>query len=289
MKVLLLQKMFKSLLFISLVITLFSGCTNVVFQPDKTTYKSPSDYNLNYENIMFKNKDIMLHAWWIKPHNKSRGLILAVHGNAQNISAQFLGWNWLVKAGYEVFIFDYRGYGQSQGRLDLVGAISDVSCAMDYVEAHYKKPYILNGQSLGGTLALNALAKKARPQISLAIIDSTYADLEAMGVEVMQRSVITWPFSWLAYPLLDGDYNGIDVVADIQTPLLFVAGSKDNVIGANNSWQLFDAATPPKEFWLDVNAGHINTFENPKMQKVLLNFLKDPHFSNDYDAMKIYR
>jgi len=281
--------MMKSLLTSFTFFLFSSGCTSVVFQPDSYIYRTPTDYNLTYKEHTFINDDIRLNAWWIKPKIPSKGLLFVVHGNAQNMSAHFTSWVWLVASGYEVFIFDYRGYGASEGEPDLEEAISDVNIALDYLETQYKKPYILSGESLGGTLAINALALKARPQIQLAIIDSTFSDLEVLGTEIMRRSYLTWPFYPLAYPLLDGDYNAIDVVADIKTPLLFVAGSKDTTISPNHSWQLFDAATPPKLFWLDTKAGHINTFENPYMQKELLEFLKAPKFSNHYDEMKIYR
>lgn len=261
----------------------------MVFQPDRYYYASPSDYNLSYANVYFKSyDDTLLNGWWIRPKTTPKGTLLLVHGNAQNISAHFLGWMWAVEAGYELFIFDYRGYGNSDGTLDLAGAIKDVNAAMNYVEKNREGRYILIGQSLGGVLALNALANKTRPRVSLGIIDSSFSDLEATGAQVLKRSVITWPFFWLAYPLLDGSYNAIDALDRVTTPLLFVAGSKDTVISPNNSWQMFDGAQGPKTFWLDTQAHHIDFFENIAHQKTLLRFLKDPDFDAYYDVMKIY-
>ena len=279
--------MYKTLFLFVLII--FSGCSNMVFHPDSHVYRTPDKYELLYQDIDFTSSDgTMLHGWWLKPQTDSKGLMVVVHGNAQNLSAHFVSWVWLVEAGYELFIFDYRGYGKSEGEEELDKVIEDTTAALHYAREHYEGDLYVSGQSLGGVLLTNALAREPYPRYKLAIIDSCYSDLEEMGKDVLSRSFITWPFQWVSYLVLTDEYNPIDRVGKIDVPMLFIAGSKDAIIPPNNSWQLFDAASRPKEFWLVNTAGHTNAMNNPTIQRDLLEYLKAIPVEPDYSALKIY-
>lgn len=262
----------------------------MLFHPDHKVYRTPLEDGLAYEDIYFHTKDdTRLHAWWVKPESRSKGVMLVVHGNAQNLSAHYRGWVWLVKAGYALFIFDHRGYGRSEGEPDLGSGVDDTRVALEYVSTHYTGPYFACGQSLGGVLLSDALASEAFEAYQLAIIDSAYSELEAMGRTVLSRSYLTWPFQWLAYPLLTDAYDPIDGVAAIKVPLLFIAGSQDGIIPPNNSWQLFDAATPPKEMWLVQGAGHIRALDEAVVRKALLKRMEEDGWDQEYSQMRIYK
>ncbi len=272
-----------------ILLLLFSGCERMLFHPDHTVYRTPDDDALSYRDIYFDSHDgTHLHGWWVQPEGDSKGLMVIVHGNAQNLSAHYRGWIWLVESGYELFIFDYRGYGKSEGEPGLAEAVEDTRAALEFVKLHHQGRQFVCGQSLGGVLLSSALAIEPALDHRLVIIDSAYSGLEEMGRHVLSRSYITWPFQWLAYPLLTDEYDAVDKVTKINSPLLFVAGSSDSVIPPNNSWQLFDAATRPKEMWLVEGAGHISVFDGEVMQKALLQYLEDVPVSSEYSAMKIY-
>jgi len=270
---------------------LFQGCTSMFFYPDRTTYRTPEFYGLEYDEVYFDSKDkTRLHAWHIYPHTSSAGLIFVAHGNAQNLSSHFASWVWLVEEGYELFIFDYRGYGKSEGASELKGSIEDTQAALEYVESIYKKDYVVCGQSLGGTLLLNVLAQRENSKIKAVVIDSTFRGFADITSDKMDQVWLTWPFQWIPYLSMSRDYDAMDRVQEIKRPLLFLHGSLDTIISPNNSWQLFDAAPKPRELWLVKNADHIQAFENENIRKDFLEFLDKEmnYYDTHYSRMRIY-
>ncbi len=274
------------------------------FYPDRVTYRTPEFYQLQYDEVYFDSKDsTRLHAWHIYPHASSKqakavyegdvsskGLIFIAHGNAQNLSSHFVSWVWLVEEGYELFIFDYRGYGKSEGESGLKGSIEDTKAALDYLQEHYKKDYFVCGQSLGGTLLLNALAQRDNARIKAVVIDSTFRGFADIASDKMDQAWLSWPFQWIPYLSMSRDHDAMDRVPQISRPLLFLHGSLDRVVSPNNSWQLFDAASRPREFWLVKGSEHTQALENETVRKDFLEFLKKEanHYDNLYSRMRIY-
>lgn len=268
---------------------MLAGCEAMLFHPDKTLYATPADFNISYRPVTFGSLDgTALSGWWIAPDTDPKGSVLVVHGNAENISSHFLGFGWLVRAGYEVFIFDYRGYGASQGKPDLEGAVQDTQAALRYVQRARKGDIVVIGQSLGGALLFNALAREDPRRVALAVFDSTFASLREAGEDVLARSALTWPFQWMADLVLSDDYDPIRFAGRLTLPKLYIAGSKDTVISPNHSWQLFDASARPRTFWLVEEAGHICAFSQSVVQARFLRFLTHPRFDPDASEMLIF-
>ena len=142
-----------------LIITVFllSGCSNLLFVPYKPFPLTPDGADLVYEDQYVKTADgIRLHGWKISAENKTAGSILFFHGNGDNVSTQLPNTFWLAKEGYDLYVYDYRGYGQSQGTPDLDDTISD----MEQMIAHAvqqlpeDEKLIVIGHSLGGSMAI---------------------------------------------------------------------------------------------------------------------------------------
>ncbi len=272
-----------------IVVSVFSGCTSLVFRPDGNVYATPADFNLRYEPVTFASHDgTQLSGWWIEPECKRRGTVVVVHGNAENMSSHFAGFVWLIQAGYEVFIFDYRGYGSSEGDPEFDGALHDVESAIGYVLNRRSGSLSVIGQSLGGALLIDALARMQTSRIRLAVIDSAFASLPEAGSDVLSRSALTWLFQWSAYLLLDGSYDPIDRVGKLTVPKLFIAGTDDSIVSPNHSWRLSDAASRPREFWLVENTGHTGAFSRRVIRQKLLSAMADPVFAEDYSPMLIF-
>jgi len=265
------------------------GCEGMVFHPDARVYATPPDLNLSYRAVQFDSADgTRLSGWWLEPPGACRGTVMVVHGNAQNMSAHFIGFGWLVRAGYEVFIFDYRGYGASGGTPSLEGAVEDTEAALAYVLAHRTGAVSVIGQSLGGALLFNALARKGGKRIALAVFDSTFASLPQEGKEVLDRSILGWPLQWGASLVLTDRYDPITIAPSLAVPKLYIAGSKDAVISPNHSWQLFDASARPRAFWLVEAAGHTGAFDFSPVRERFLAFLQRPSFDLEASTMLIF-
>ncbi len=274
-----------------LLALIFQGCTSLFFYPDDITYQTPEFYELKYDDVYFNSKDqTALHAWYIHPREEAKGLVFVAHGNAQNLSSHFTSWVWLIEEGYEVFIFDYRGYGRSKGEIELEGSIEDTRSALSYLESVYAKEYFACGQSIGGTLLLNAMNGRDNSKIKAVIIDSTFKGFSDIVNEKMDMSWMTWPFQWIPYLSLSSDFDAKYRVKDIGKPVLYLHGSSDMIISPNNSWQLFELSAMPKEFWIVKEKGHIQSLENEQVRQDFLGFLEDAKgfYDGNYSRMRIY-
>ncbi|HIC43251.1 MAG TPA: alpha/beta fold hydrolase [Sulfurimonas sp.] len=274
-----------------ILLMFFQGCASHFFQPDQVVYRTPAFYELKYDDIYFNSKDkTSLHAWRIYPSGKRKGLVFVAHGNAQNLSSHFQGWLWLIDQGYEVFIFDYRGYGKSEGKSSIEGSIEDTKAALNYVDDVYEKPYVAIGQSLGGTMLLNAVEHRNNAKIKALVIDSTFMGFSHIVKEKMNAIWFTWPFQWIASLSLSDEYDSQDKVQNLGKPLLFVHGSLYTTVSVNASWNLFELATSPRELWIVKNARHIQCFDNKSVQKDFLVFLKEgkDYYKPNYSSLKIY-
>ena len=274
-----------------LLALIFQGCTSLFFYPDRITYHTPDFYDLAYDDIYFDSTDkTSLHAWRIYPKAERKGLIFVAHGNAQNLSSHFISWVWLVQEGYELFIFDYRGYGRSSGKIDLDGSIEDTKAALDYLENMHKSAYFVCGQSLGASLLINAMEARDNAKIKAVVLDSAFEGFADIANEKMDQGWVTWPFQWIPYLSLSDKYDIKNKIAELRKPLLFLHGSSDKIIFPNNSWTLFENAYAPKELWIVKNAQHIRSLENENVRKDFVQFLQEDknHFHKSYSRMRVY-
>ena len=144
-----------------------SSCAQQAFYyPDHADYGTPAQAGLQHEDIFFQSEDgTRLHGWFIPAQNAgglipARATIIHFHGNAQNLSAHKEAVQWLPAHGYNVFLFDYRGYGLSEGRPNQAGLFADSNAALNYVRSRPdvdKNRLLIFGQSLGGTNAIAAV------------------------------------------------------------------------------------------------------------------------------------
>ena len=184
------------------------------------------------------------------------------HGNAENITAHFTLSLWLVFEGYNVFVFDYRGYGKSEGKVTREGTIRDGHAALDYVlsrdDVDPRRVFAL-GQSLGGAVATVVAAE--REEFRAVALDSTFSGYRRIGSRHLQKLLFfKWPADLIARAGLSGDYDPVDYVARIAPrPLLVIASSEDDICCAELGRELFDAAGAPKEFVLVDESEHLQT------------------------------
>jgi len=159
-----------------LALLLLTGCVQSAFyHPDRVLYDSPARLDLKFEQMTFASKDgTRLVGWFIPARGyadpkRAKGTVVHFHGNAQNMSAHWQFVDWLPQRGFNLFVFDYRGYGASQGSPEPKGVFEDSVAALDYVRARPDvdpRRLLVLGQSLGGTNAIAAVGSGERAGVT---------------------------------------------------------------------------------------------------------------------------
>ena len=258
---------------------LLSASTGVFFQPQQIQYMTPDKIGLVYEDVYFRSTDgLKLHGWWLPAKGPAKGTILFFHGNAENISTHIANVYWLPEQHYNVFLPDYRGYGNSEGKPTLAGVQDDLNSAMKYLLQRKDidtERIVILAQSLGGALAIyNVAHSPYREKIKALISESAFSDYRNLTREKLASFWLSWPLQWPLSFLIDNDYSPLNEVSHISPiPLLIIHGDKDNVVPLAHGRILFDAAAQPKEMWVVSNGGHIEAFRHNEFQQRLLEYL----------------
>ncbi len=265
----------KYLIYISLF--LMSSCTHLFFQPSRYLYSRPEDLNLEYENRMIESKDgTRLHSWYFPAQGKnpSKGLAVLFHGNAQNLSAHYLALSWMVRHRYDVWVWDYRGYGLSQGEAQSAGVYEDTLAALSFVhelieekrKRDKEQKLILVGQSLGGNLLMKALEDSPyQKDADFLVLDSTFLSYKELARDKLASVWFLWPIQHLSYVLISDGYSPQDNLAKIQIPTLVIHGEKDHVIPFHYGREVYESLKTPKKWFWEVKEGtHISTLGSGK-------------------------
>ena len=244
----------------------FALQSHVLYQPSSYVDRTPQDIGLAYHEISFNASDgVQLSGWYI-PNNSSKGTILFCHGNAGNIAHRLEYLRILHRQGFSVFIFDYRGYGNSQGRTTEKGTYLDVEAALDYLVQNTnvsESEVILYGRSLGGAAAIN-VAQEHSPK--MLIIDSSFISYPKISSDVLSSFFLPIPVKMLAR----FEYNSIELIQKITCPVLVIHSRNDEVIPYSHSKELFNNANEPKEF-LTISGTHNDGFLSSENYETGLN------------------
>lgn len=253
-----------------LVLFCFAGCTSLFYHPDRYQYVEPKNLKLEYREITFHPKDgTELIGWFFPAKGEVKGTIIHFHGNAQNMSSHFLGLSWVMEKGYNLFTFDYRGYGISDGEPTPQGVHQDALAALDQARKlwgeHGKGRFIVYGQSLGGAIAMRALGDYSDvASVDLLVQDATFMSYQSMAFDKLAHSLLL-PLSPLAYVLVSDEYASTEIVRNFKRPTLVIVSKKDKVVAAKFGKEIYKALPEGRKWlWVLPKGEHITTFYDPK-------------------------
>jgi hypothetical protein len=227
--------------------------TAVTFHPERAAFGGLWRVPEGAEEVWFKTADgVRLYGWLF--HTKARpasATVIYFHGNGGNLS--YCDWvgTALAARGFDVLLFDYRGYGQSQGEpTDERGVYADADAAYDFVTKERGVPaerVVLYGQSLGTTAAVDVASRKA---CGALVVESGLSSAGDMAGAIMP---------WLprfARGLTRNKFDSVGKLPRVGCPVLVAHGEHDEIIPVAQGRKLFEAAPEPKRLLIIDGAGH---------------------------------
>ena len=241
--------------------------------PTRDQPATPAKWNFKYEDVDFKSTDATpLHGWFLpaKEKRELKGTVVFSHGNAGSVGHHIGFVMWLVEAGYNVFMYDYRGFGKSGGKVDRAGMIEDVKSAFAYVATRPDvdaENIVSYGHSLGGAKSVIAIVEGNINGLKAIVIEGTFSSYQAMARVIGGQ---------LGADLITDEFSPKDFIGKItKTPVLVVHGDHDEVVPFSQGKQLFALANEPKAFFEVKDGSHGNSLsrDNGAYRKRMLNWL----------------
>ncbi|MDQ3186360.1 MAG: alpha/beta hydrolase [Pseudomonadota bacterium] len=236
----------------ALALVIFFSQAGLIYYPETGRNTVTPDYvGLAYEPVKISTTDgETLHGWFV-PAPAANGTVLFFHGNAGNISHRMEYLTMFHRLGYNTFIFDYRGYGQSSGSPSESGTYLDAQSAWRYLtEAKSIPParIVLFGESLGGAVAAWLAMKE---KVGMLVLASVFTSIPDMATKI-------YPF--LPVRLLSRfDYNTIEYLQSVTCPVFIAHSPQDEIVPFAHGRALYQAAPEPKRF-LELQGGHNSGF-----------------------------
>ncbi|MFC2009805.1 alpha/beta hydrolase [Chloroflexota bacterium] len=230
---------------------LFIFQSHYVYYPEPILPADPNHIGLPFETILFDTRDGLRLSGWFIPKEDSRGILLFCHGNAGNMGHRLESIQLFSQLGLEVFIFDYRGYGESEGKPTEKGTYEDAEAAWQYlIKERQVDPdkVVIFGRSLGGAVA-SWVASKHTP--GALILESTFTSIPDIAATI---------YPYLPVRLtLRFKYDTAEYLTEVNCPILVIHSRNDETMPFIHGQRLFETAAEPKEF-LELTGTHNEGF-----------------------------
>jgi fermentation-respiration switch protein FrsA (DUF1100 family) len=193
-----------------------------LYKPLPEVTYTPGELGLDFENVVFKTEDGLKLTGWYIPADRARYTILFCHGNGGNMMHRLDSLNIFCNLGLNCFIFDYRGYGQSQGKPSEYGTYLDARAAYKWLTEEKKvRPdeIIMFGRSLGASVAAQ-LASQI--ETKALVIESAFTSYIDMGREFYPYMPVRW---FAAF-----DYKTDDYIREVHCPVMIIHSRNDEIV-----------------------------------------------------------
>jgi len=234
-----------------LALTLYFMQPKFLYKPVRDVPYAPNEMSLDYEDVIFKTSDdILLNGWYI-PAPAAESTVLFCHGNGGNIMHRLDTISILHNFGLNCFIFDYRGYGKSEGKPTEGGTYLDVRAAHKWLTEEKKASpdnIIIFGRSLGASIAAQLAS---RVEAEALIIESAFTSYADIGQKFYPYMPVRW-FAKFSYPT-------VDYVKNVHCPTLVIHSRTDELVPFEFGLELYAVANEPKQF-VEICGSHNDGF-----------------------------
>lgn len=231
----------------------------LVFFPTRPDQEWADKPDACISDVTLHTADGALHAWYCTPERPD-AVFLICHGNAGNLSVRGKSLiEYRDRFNAAVMIFDYPGYGLSEGAPSERGCYAAADAAYEWLLAKGFRPeqIIVSGESLGGGVAVDLASR--RPCGGLILVN-TFATLPSAAQRL---------YRWLPVELLmTNRFDSAAKIDRVQAPILVTHGSFDDIIPCDQSRSLFEHAVCKKEYWLRDGKGHFDPFNPAELDRL---------------------
>ena len=223
-----------------------------LYQPTITRNGTDTvDLDYMIESVIFENSEgKLLNGWFVKSKNEpARITVLHLHGNSGCLVNNIRKDSPLSKNGFQLFLFDYSGFGFSEGKATRKNVLKDALSALDYVKSRPDvngTKLIIYGQSLGGHLSA-VVAAKRQDDIDALVIEGGFSS---------HKDIAADRAGFIARILVKQGYSATKSIHDYHKPLLVIHSIDDKVVPFYMGEKIFDNANEPKEFY-EIKECHI--------------------------------
>jgi len=257
--------------------TLYFMQATFLYRPVCEVTYTPEALSLDFEKVTYKSEDGLNINGWYVPADNSRLTILFCHGNGGNMMHRLDSINLFNNLGLNCFIFDYRGYGNSEGTPSEEGTYMDAMGAYKWLTAEKKvspDDIIIFGRSLGGSVAAHLAS---RVKAGTLIIESAFTSY----VDIGRKFYPYMPVRWFAR----FSYETIEYIKKVHYPVMIIHSRNDDLVPFEFALELHEVANEPKEL-VEIFGSHNDGFlvSSEIYEKAWIKWLK---FLEEYRSQSI--
>jgi fermentation-respiration switch protein FrsA (DUF1100 family) len=262
--------LFATLAYLTVCVVMMCLENRLLYRPHsfRDDWRPPAS-DLPVQDVWLTSSDgTRIHAWWL-PNAGAQDAVLFCHGNAGNLShRQQLRTLWQ-ESGHSVLIFDYPGFGRSEGEPSEAGCYAAADAAYNWlVRRVAPERVVLFGQSLGGGVATDLAVRQRHRAL---VLFKTFTSIP----DVAQRQCVILPARWL----VRNRFDNLTKIARCPGPVFIAHGANDHLIPFAQGERLFAAAPEPKRFFPMPGVGHHGGVTSELLAAVAA-FLKEVDASN---------
>ena len=230
----------------------------MTFQPDRMTEKERGLTPEGAESVWFNSADgTRLHGWFFESQSAPEtATVIFFHGNGGNIGTVSWVGQRFAKRGFDVLLFDYRGYGASEGVAAYESDLyADGDAAVAFVrneKGARPERIVLYGHSLGTAIVADVAS---RGTFGAVVLESGFSSASSVAA-----GALPWLPKWVHF-LGKNRFDSARKLANVKSPILITHGDPDTTIPTGEAQTLFASANEPKKLLIFRGAGH-NVFGN---------------------------
>lgn len=214
----------------------------LIYLPDRFVVPAPREAGVV---SMTTDDGLELAAWVIPPDGRIVATVVVFNGNAGNRGNRLPLADTLSASGFEVVLFDYRGYGDAPGRPSQAGLETDARAVGRFLDQRGSDPVVYFGESLGAALAVYLAGERPPAALVLRSPFSSLVDVARVHYPILPVRL-----------LLRDQFDVAGPIGHLDVPVLVIAGEDDSIVPLRQSRAVFEAASEPKEMIVVDGARH---------------------------------